>query len=74
MCSARAHVRFGPIADITVAAARPENSSYRWADTGEIGPGQAWLRCDHLGPNNEEGRDHDEDNGQLLAHCGCFHL
>ena len=25
------HVRFGPIADITVAATRPENSSYRWA-------------------------------------------
>ena len=49
-------------------------AGHRYLDTGEIAPGQAWLRCDHLGPNNEKGRDHDEDNGQLLAYCGRFHL
>src|SRR5262245_13104386 len=37
-------------------------------DTGEIVPGHAWLGCDNLGPHNEEGRNHDEDNGQLFAH------
>jgi hypothetical protein len=30
-CSAQAHVRYGPEADITGAAARSENSSCRWA-------------------------------------------
>src|SRR5262249_18007445 len=49
-------------------------AGHRCLDTGEIIPGQAWLGCDHLGPNNEERRDHDEDNGQLLAHCSLFPL
>jgi hypothetical protein len=43
-------------------------------DSGEIAPGQAWLGCDHLRPDNEEGGDHDEDNGQLLAHWSRFPL
>src|SRR5262245_303803 len=77
MCSALAYVCFGPKADIILAAVRSENSSsagHRCRDTGEIAPGQAWLGCDHLGPNNEQGRDHDEDSGQLLAHCSRFPL
>jgi len=37
-------------------------------DGGEIAPGRAWLGRDHLDPNNEDGRDRDEDNGQRLAH------
>src|SRR5262249_49842454 len=49
-------------------------AGHRCLDTGEIAPGRAWLGRDHLGPNNEEGRDHDEDNGQLLAHCSRFPL
>ena len=59
-------------ADITVAAARSENSSYRWAplylDGGEIVPGRAWLGRYHLDSNNEDGRDHDKGNGLRLAH------
>jgi|SRR6516164_3802295 len=37
-------------------------------DGGEIAPGRAWLGRYYLGPNNQEGRDHDENNGQPLAH------
>jgi len=43
-------------------------AGHRRLDTGEITSGQAWLGCDDLGPNNEERRDHDKDNGQFLAH------
>jgi hypothetical protein len=49
-------------------------AGHRCLDRGEIAPGRAWLGRDHLGPNNEEGRDRDEDNGQLLAHCSRFPL
>ena len=38
-------------------------------DGGEIAPERAGLGSDHLDPNNEDGRDHDEDNGQRLAHA-----
>ena len=40
----------------------------RCLDGGEIAPGRAWLGRDHLDPNNEDGRDYDEDNGQRLTH------
>ena len=49
-------------------------AGHRRLDTGEITSGQAWLGCDDLGPNNEERRDHDKDNGQLLAHGRRFPL
>ena len=43
-------------------------AGHRCLDGGEMTPGRAWLGRDHLDPNNEDGRDHDEDNGQRLAH------
>ena len=69
--AASRNVRFGPIANITVAAALSENSScrgHRYLDGGQIASGRAWLGLDQLDPNNEDGCDHDRDNGQRLAH------
>ena len=43
-------------------------AGHRCLDGGEIAPGRAWLGCDHLDPNDEDGRDYDEDNGQRFAH------
>ena len=42
---------------------------HRCFDGGEIAPERAWLGRDHLDPNNEDGRDRDEDNGQRLPHA-----
>jgi hypothetical protein len=44
-------------------------AGHRCFDGGEIAPERAWLGRDHLDPNNEDGRDHDEDNGRRLAHA-----
>jgi hypothetical protein len=60
-----------PKADFTVAAARSENSScagHRCLDADEIASGRAWLGRDRFDPNNEDGRDYDENSGQRLAH------
>ena len=43
-------------------------------DSGGIAPERAWLGRDHLDPNNEDGRDCDEDNGQRLAHVQPLYL
>ena len=40
-------------------------AGHRCLDGGEIAPERAWLGRDHLDPNNEDGRDHDEDNGSV---------
>src|SRR5262245_24250000 len=49
-------------------------TGHRYLERGEIIPRRARLGCDHLGPKNEEGRDHDEHKGQLLAHCSFLSL
>ena len=43
-------------------------AGHRCLDGGEIALERAWLGRDHLDSNNEDGRDHDEDNGKRLAH------
>src|SRR5262245_13703313 len=42
---------------------------HRYLDRGEIFPRRARLGCRRLDPKNKEGRNHDEDKGQLLVHC-----
>jgi hypothetical protein len=43
-----------------------------YLERGKIAPGRAWCGRDHLGTKYNEGRDHDDDNRHLLAHCGRF--
>ena len=43
-------------------------AGHRCLDGGEIAPGRARLGRDHLDPNNENGRDHDNGNGRRVAH------
>src|SRR5262245_24954585 len=38
-------------------------AGHRYLDSGDKAPGRAWLGRDHLDPKNEDGSDHDGDNG-----------